>query len=311
MADKASDRPEPTGDIEQAKADLDRHGFCILTGAIPAETAAAVQDRLVDQAAAERERDIDTHSAFVEPDDDVNQWVFMLPNKGDIFRELVNNASARALVGHVLGAEALLSDCSAHITWPGNKEMALHIDQWFMPQPIMPGDAYTRAAEMTRADQPFGDPEPAQRAINIPMILNVFWAISDFTVENGCTRLMPGSHLSGRHPVPGQAYDCVMAEAPAGSIVAWDGRTWHGASLNTGTAPRVGVTTYWGAPFLRQLMNFTYGLKQEVVEAFDDEERRTHGFLCWSSYGSTGSAERGWAQPGEKNIGELSVKDEK
>jgi len=297
--------PEPTPEIAKATADLDEHGYCILTGAIPRETAEAIQERLLEQAAAERERNIETTSAFVEPDDDVNQWVFMLPNKGHIFRELVTNDHARALVRHVLGEHALISDCSAHVTWPGNKEMPLHIDQWFMPQPIMPGDGYIKAGDMSRANQPHGDPERAERAVNIPMLLNVFWAISDFTIENGCTRLMPGSHLSGRHPEPGRAYNCVPAEAPAGSIVAWEGRTWHAASLNTGNTPRVGITTYWGAPFLRQLMNFTYGLRPEVADDLSDDERRLYGFRSWSSYGSTGASERMWAQPGKDNIGEL------
>tara|TARA_Y100001934_G_scaffold274901_1_gene368238 strand:+ start:518 stop:712 length:195 start_codon:yes stop_codon:yes gene_type:complete len=58
--------------------------------------------------------------------------------------------------------------------------------------PIMPGERYTRAAEMTRENQPFGDPEQAQRAINVPVILNVFWANSQLH----CPGALPGPNPS-------------------------------------------------------------------------------------------------------------------
>jgi ectoine hydroxylase-related dioxygenase (phytanoyl-CoA dioxygenase family) len=307
--EQSTDAPHATRDIERVKADIARYGFGILEGALPPAITTAIRDRLLDQAAAERAKDVDISNASVEPDDDVNQWVAMLPNKGRVFRELINNQACLDPVRFVLGKDAILSEFSAHITWPGNKEMALHIDQWFMPQPAMPSPDYRRAADATRSDQPFGEPEPARHAINVPVVANAMWAISDFTRENGATRLVPGSHLSGRHPEPGRAYDCVWAEAPAGSIVIWEGRTWHAASLNTGNSPRLGITTYWGAPFLRQLLNFTYGLRPEVAADHNENERALMGYRVWQSYGATGNFNAAWATPGAENLGELSSDD--
>ena len=185
--------------------------------------------------------------------------------------------------------------------------MALHTDQWFMPQPALPTTDYARVSEVTRSEQPFGDPSPAKQAINAPVVTNAMWAITDFTVENGATRLVPGSHLSGHHPEPGRDYDHVYAEAPAGSIVIWEGRTWHAASLNTGNAPRLGITTYWGAPFLRQLLNFTYGLRPEVAAELNDNEQRLMGYRIWQSYGATGNFDAEWATSGSENLGELTA----
>ena len=45
---------------------------------------------------------------------------------------------------------------------------------------------------MTRENQPFGDPEQAQRAINVPVILNVFWANSQLH----CPGALPGPNPS-------------------------------------------------------------------------------------------------------------------
>ena len=55
------------------------------------------------------------------------------------------------------------------------------------------------------------------------------------------------------------------------------------ASLNVAQGPRVGITTYWSAPFLRQLLNFPYGLRPEVAAELGIE----------------------WARPGAENSGVL------
>ena len=310
VATRPNDVPVPTRDIEQAKADIAHAGYGILEGALDEATTRAIRDRLLDQATAERERRVDVSNSAVEPDDDVNQWVTMLPNKGAVFRALINNDNCLGLVRSVLGDDAILSEFSAHITWPGNKEMALHTDQWFMPQPALPGEHHSPVSDISRAVQPFGGPEPATWAINAPVVTNAMWAITDFTRENGATRLVPKSHLSGNHPAPDTDYDCVFAEAPAGSLVVWEGRTWHAASLNTGTTPRMGITTHWCAPFMRQLLNFTYGLRPDVADDLSEHERSVMGFRVWSTYGATGDFNADWATPGAENLGELTADDE-
>ena len=260
---------------------------------------------MLEQAAAERRRGIGSTNSAVEPDDPVNQWVAFLPNKGAVFRTLIRNETCLEIVRWILGREAILSEFSAHITWPGNKAMPLHIDQWFMPQPVMPGDAWPAPSDVSRTVQPWGDPRPADRPVNPPVVCNVMFAITAFTAANGATRLVPGSHLSGRHPAPGVEHETVCAEVPAGSIVVWEGRTWHGAGLNTDTAPRVGITTYWSAPFLRQLLNFPYGLRPEVAGALGEDERALMGFRVWNTYGASDDFGAEWARPGSDNTGVL------
>jgi ectoine hydroxylase-related dioxygenase (phytanoyl-CoA dioxygenase family) len=291
--------------MDQVKADLGRHGFAIMEGALDADTTAAIRKRLLEQAAAEKAHGRVISNTAVEPDDDVNQWVTFLPNKGKVFRALMNNPACLETVRFILGQQAILSEFSAHITWPGNKQMGLHIDQWWLPHAAMPGEDYVRPSDATRARQRYGAPVPADHPINPPVVCNVMWMINDFTKENGATRLVSGSHLSGRHPDPKAEYEVAHAEGPAGSFVVWEGRTWHAASINTGNSPRLGITTYWGAPFCRQLLNFTYGLRPEVAADLSEEERALMGFKVWGTYGSTGDFNSPWASPGEQNLGEM------
>ena len=297
--------PQPTCDMVELKHCVRHHGFGMYLDALNEATAAAIRERVLQQAAAERSTNISGTNPAVEPDDDVNQWVAFLPNKGGVFRHLINNVSCLDIVRFILGNDAILSEFSAHITWPGNREMPLHIDQWFMPHPVTPEEDYPRPSDISRTGQLFGDPVPADRPVNPPVVCNVMFAITDFTVANGATRLVPGSHRSGCHPAPGTRYDTVHAEVPAGSFVVWEGRTWHGASINTDTGPRAGITTYWSAPFLRQLLNFPYGLRPEVTADLTESERGLMGFRVWNTYGTSDEFEAEWARPGCDNTGVL------
>ena len=297
--------PQLTTSTDQLKSDLREYGFGILGNVLDADTTAALRERVLEQGAAEVAQGAATKNLAIEPEDNVNQWVVFLPNKGRVFRKLINSSPCLETVRHVLGNDAIVSEFSAHITWPGNKDMPLHTDQWWMPHPVMPGDPYPRTADVQRSDSRFGSVDPAERPINPPVVCNVMWAITDFTVENGATRLVPGSHQSGVEPDPDKRYDVVQAQAPAGSFLVWEGRTWHAASQNNSNGPRVGITTTWAAPFCRQLINFTHGLRPDVVAELTEHERSVLGYKVWTTYGSTGDFAADWASPGAENLGEL------
>ena len=53
--------PRPTTDLEQLKADLDEHGYCIVADALSPEEVTALRARITEQAAAERARALDYH----------------------------------------------------------------------------------------------------------------------------------------------------------------------------------------------------------------------------------------------------------
>ena len=124
--------PRPTTDLDQLKADLDGHGYCIVADALSPDEVTALRTRITEQAAAERVRALDYHYQAEAEGDDVNQWVYQLINKGEEFQNLALHPTARALATHILGAEHILSSLDAHITHPGNKTMPLHADQWWI-----------------------------------------------------------------------------------------------------------------------------------------------------------------------------------
>ncbi len=66
-----------------------------------------------------------------------------------------------------------------------------------------------------------------------PMLLQTMWMLTDFTEENGATRVVPGSHLSGRAPGPGDHAGEIAVVGKRGSVLVWHGGLWHRNGANT------------------------------------------------------------------------------
>ena len=320
----AADVPELTEDLDRAKQDLDEYGFCLIANALTGEALANTRQRLVEQAEAEAERGLDHRDgganqalmdqsgrlrtdAFTTANGGVNQRLWMLANKGACFRDLIEHPLVDELVGHVLGAEFILSTLSANIARPGGVRMGLHTDQWWMPQPVRSGQPYKRASEVTRAPEPgFVQPNPAL-GIAPPVVANTMWMLSDFSPQNGATEVVPGSHLSGAHPHPTEqgSYPIFQPEAPAGTLMVFDGRLWHGTGAHTGGCDRLGALATFCCPQFRQQENQTLGLDRALWSQLSDKLKARLGFKVWNAYGRIEGEFGGMVTPEPQRIGEL------
>jgi ectoine hydroxylase-related dioxygenase (phytanoyl-CoA dioxygenase family) len=111
-------------------------------------------------------------------------------------------------------------------------------------------------------------------------------ALSDFTVENGATRIVPGSHDWDEYPeirvLPESEVDTrypqVAAEMPKGSVCFFLGTTYHGGGANRSGAVRHGVTMAYCAGWLRPQENFTVAVAQERAAGFS---RDLQGLMGW------------------------------
>jgi ectoine hydroxylase-related dioxygenase (phytanoyl-CoA dioxygenase family) len=284
---------------------LDAYGYCLVGDALSRAEVEAIHRRLAEQAEAERLQGIRPHNAAHV--DAVNQWVTMLINKGRVFRDLPTTPATLQLVEHVLGREFLLSVLEAHVVRRGGQAMALHCDQWWLPFPVPPRSDHARVGSITRTTIPTAAPDAARTLIWPPAVVNVMFMITDYTEANGATRIVPGSHLSGAqpsralpHPVP-----TVAAEAPAGTAVVFEGRTWHAAGVNTTDEPRFGITATYCGPMFRQLTNFAIGTRDDVLREATPQLRKLLGFRIWSSYGGIDDNAVEFIERAEGRVGEL------
>jgi len=69
-----------------------------------------------------------------------------------------------------------------------------------------------------------------------PMLLQTMWMLTDFTKENGATRVVPGSHLLGKSPGPADIQEQgIPAVGSRGSVLMWHNALWHQSGANTST----------------------------------------------------------------------------
>jgi ectoine hydroxylase-related dioxygenase (phytanoyl-CoA dioxygenase family) len=104
------------------------------------------------------------------------------------------------------------------------------------------------------------------------------WAITDFTEENGATRLIPGSHLRDHSPTYGQEYESIPAEMAKGSVLVWHGSLWHGGGANHSDRRRVGVAMNYCAGYIRQQENQQLGVPADVVRGFSPRLQQLVGY---------------------------------
>ena len=86
-------------------------------------------------------------------------------------------------------------------------------------------------------------------------VSNVFVMLNGMATAKGGTRVVPGSHLAGRHPDPARDDNVttVAAEGPPGCAIITDGRLWHATGANTGDSHRAAlILTFCGPQYLPQ-----------------------------------------------------------
>ena len=168
--------PQPSSDIHQLEADYVRWGYCLVAEAMSISQVAAQVDRLVDQAAAERQMELE---AKTDPNGS-SQLVNNLVLKGQIFRNAVEFSEVAAqkgplvdvLLTKIMGEGFGLGCAHGSIVHQGGGLQELHIDQGMMPMPYPP--------------YPFGS--------------LIFWCYSDFDLENLHRRLndIPLDNISSK-----------------------------------------------------------------------------------------------------------------
>ncbi|RLA01578.1 MAG: phytanoyl-CoA dioxygenase family protein, partial [Gammaproteobacteria bacterium] len=121
------------------------------------------------------------------------------------------------------------------------------------------------------------------RIPNVEFQMSAMWALDDFTLENGATRVVPGSHHSRK--VEGINEDeVVQAVMPKGSVLYYLGSTVHGGGANRTTSPRAGLITTYSLGWLRQEENQYLTIPREVADSYPENVRRLMGYQAHGKY---------------------------
>jgi ectoine hydroxylase-related dioxygenase (phytanoyl-CoA dioxygenase family) len=200
---------------DETRERLDRDGYAPLEGILPGQRLAVMRERLAELLAAEGER------AGLEVHQEAGtDRLADLVNKDPVFEICFTEPRVLACVAHVLG-EFKLSSLNFRAALPGQGLQALHAE----------GGPVTGPAGY--------------------QVCNSIWLLDDFTAGNGATRVVSGSHRSGKSPgdVMTDVRDAHPEEAlllaPAGTVVVFNSHLWHGGTLNRSSSPRRALHSYF------------------------------------------------------------------
>ena len=234
-------------EIDEIVSAMRKHGAAIVEAVAP--------HPLVDRVAAELRPHFDRNGRYDESDFNG----FSTLRLGEI---LARSRSAADLIGHDLvcavADEILLphcvnyriGSCTGIEIWPGESVQHLHRDDAIYPM-TFPG---------------------------IEWQVSALWALSDFTEENGATRVLPGSHNGMARLRDVQQRDTVPAEMSKGSLLLYMGSTYHGGGANLSNAPRMALINTYALGWLRQEENMYLSIPREVAESYPKKIRDLMGY---------------------------------
>lgn len=262
-------------DAEAHAAEIRTQGYTILPDFMDAATIQSVREALEPFQGAHHGRN--SFEGYR------TERVYTLVARGRVFEDLTADPRILALLDRFLQPGYLLTASQSIQINPGETAQDLHTDDGFYRQPR---------------------PRPA-------ISMTVIAAVDGFTQANGCTEVIPGSHLWGdfgdpERPNTQDAMEAqlVPMEMPAGACFVMAGTCVHRGGANWTDRPRLGFTNQYCEPWGRTQENFFLGIPPERARAMSP---RLQGMLGYdihppfmgmvSSVHPRKALEPGWVPP--------------
>ena len=254
----------PADDLSAASKALSRHGFVILTDAVPEDVAADLAERVL--AAPQRAPGVAGY-----------EFVVALLNTDQKFLQLAMHPTVLALARQVLAGRA--EPALNAFAWPVEDQVRLGTVDGLVAHPGSALGAW-------HMDSPMGQLSPERPLPDFPIIVNAIWMLTPFREETGATRLVPGSQ--DRRALPPPVCDalpdqCICSGQP-GSVLVLPNTIWHAAGANRSPLPRVAVACNYQPWWVGRLTMDMYPIEREVWERLPaDAQALTRHQLSWDT----------------------------
>ncbi|MBM3262150.1 MAG: phytanoyl-CoA dioxygenase family protein [candidate division Zixibacteria bacterium] len=217
-------------ELASAVTHLETYGYCVLELRIPEEDARRMAaDFLAFHDRPEFKKYIHYDALY--------QTLFGMVKLDDRVWNCIGHPDVGVIARHFLGPNCRFVEACSKPVWPNAPAQTLHTDS---------------AGEFAVVP-------------DIPWMINTIWMLTDFTVENGATGVVPMSHRSRlkRPPVDLDITGPLVkpVTGTAGSVMLWHGGLFHMARANTSDTIRVGLNV---AYYPRWFNNWVEGGHQPV-----------------------------------------------
>ena len=117
-----------------------------------------------------------------------------------------------------------------------------------------------------------------------PCQISCMFALSDFTAENGATRVAPGSHLWSDYSRQAADDEITQAVMPAGSGMIYLGKTLHSAGANkTESEARFGMHLSYVLGWLTPEEAGCLGVTEDRAKTFTKQQQQLLGYRCYDA----------------------------
>jgi ectoine hydroxylase-related dioxygenase (phytanoyl-CoA dioxygenase family) len=150
------------------------------------------------------------------------------------------------------------------------------------------GDSYKHGHSYHRDVRTFSD--------GFRLLLNMLVMIDEFTIENGATKVVPGSHRVKERPSDDYLEShAVQLTGRPGAILLFDSNLWHSAAPNITTRARMALTPTFSRPFFKQQLDYPRLLGDAYPK--NEKMRQLYGFNARvpANYDE-------WYQPAERRM---------
>ncbi|MGH9095420.1 MAG: phytanoyl-CoA dioxygenase family protein [Acidimicrobiales bacterium] len=234
-----------TAATAQHVSEIAERGWTVLKDAIEPALIEALGDDL-----ARLEHQLDIQPARNSFEGAHTLRVYNLLARGEVWWQVPVHPAVLPVVEGVLDAGCLVSSLSSINIGPGETAQPIHADDQLIPIP---------------------KPHP-------PTVCNTMWALTDFTEDNGATRVVSRTHLADASPDFGQPYDSDPALMRRGSVLVWHGSLWHGGGANHTDGRRLGIAMNYCAGYIRQQENQQLGIPSSAVARMPARLQELAGF---------------------------------
>ena len=193
-------------------------GYCIMPSVLPAALADELCSIIADLRAREPRADVAELG---------HHRVLHIAAKHRAFVELMCHPVPMRIWQRILGADFICSTWSSNTVMPGAGGTYWHVDHpyWTIAPPY---------------------------PVELALTGQTTWYLDDFTLENGATKFIPGSHRRDHMPLHEGSYDDegVTVVAPRGSLILGHGACWHSMGTSHTDAPRTAIFGRYGRSFI-------------------------------------------------------------
>jgi len=175
---------------------------------------------------------------------------FDLLNRGEVWQRVAAHPNLLPVLRGVLGNDMLLSTMGTAVIAPGERAQPIHRD-----------------------DELYDMAMPHKN-----LVCNTMWALTDFTQENGATRIVPNTHRLAATADPKQSYESIPAVMPKGSVCFVLGTCYHGGGENRTADRRWALTINYCAGCMRQQENLMLAIPRDKAKTFSPELQALIGY---------------------------------